>query len=267
MGDWGTSQDALAASCTAVAATLSVGDFTLYAKNFPIQIDSEIMYVTSATANPIAVTRGVRGSTAATHASGATILVKPAFFDMDYLDALNGAINASFPWVYAPVYDDTTTTTATAYEYTIPNLNGSPIPYISKLYFKETGDTAFRLFQSWEVLRGTTPVVKLRRPLPVGTLRFRGFGPIPQLASVADSLNSSYPTNIEDALTLYAAHILLASGESRRVRDDIGIRDDRENANRVGSSMTTSSNLLQRFQMRLRDSGMPPMPKHIVSVL
>ena len=248
--------------------TLTVADSTLYTKNWIVQVDTEAMQVRATpTATTVTVFRGARGSTAATHASGATVLIKPAFIDIEYLDALNAGINATFPWIYQPVVDESITTDPSTYEYEIPDLNSVPIPYLSRLQFQESSDLAFRDFDAWTVLRGATPKIKLRRPLPDGTLRIYGFGPIPQLSGTSDSLSALYPAHAEDALVMFAGQYLLASGEARRVRDDIGIRDDRENANRTGSSISASNLILQRFQRRLMDAGLPPMPKHITSVL
>lgn len=266
--DWPEGDVLTAIMSSTTSTTMTVADATIYSPGWVIQIDSEAMQVrTNAAGTSLGVLRAARGTTGATHANGATILVRPRFLDTDILEALNSGINASFPWIYQPVIDESLVTTGTTYEYTIPNLNGSPIPFISEVSFKETGDLTFRNFRAWDVIRGGTPAIKLRRPLPTGTLRVRGFGPVTSLADTTVSLSTSYPSYAEDALTLYAAQYLLASGEAARVREDTGARDQRENANRPGSSMSASNAILQRFQRRLMDSGLPPMPKHSISAL
>lgn len=266
LGDW-PENDALTASTTSSSTTLTVADATIYSAGWLIQVDTESMQVRSGSGTTVTVLRGARGSTAASHASGATVLIRPRFLDVDVLDALNAAIDATFPWLYQPVVDESITTSSGTYEYDVPNLNSVPIPYLSELQFQESGDVAFRPFKSWTVLRGSTPKIRLRRDLPEGTLRIYGFGPLPRLASLSDSLNALFPTVAEDALVYYAAQHLLTSGEARRVREDTGARDARENANRTGSSMNAANSLYQRFQLRLRDAGMPPMPKNVVAVV
>lgn len=267
LGDW-PENDACTASMSNSVTTLTVADSTLYSPGFIVQLDIEAMYV-SATPSPTTVTvrRGVRGTTAVTHPTATTVLLRPHFLDVEYLDALNSGIGASFPLLYQSVVDESLTAVTSTYEYTVPNLNTVPIPYLSRIQFKENSDLAFRDIRAWTVLRGSTPKIKFRRDLPPGTIRIYGFGPLPVLTDLTSSLSTLYPTNAEDALTLYASQYLLASGEARRVREDTGARDDRENANRVGGSMAASQSILQRFQIRLTQVAMPPMPKNIVSVI
>lgn len=263
MGDW-PENDALTASMSNSTTTVTVADSTLYAAGWVIQVDTEAMYVRSLpTATTLTVLRGVRGTTAASHASATTVLIRPHFLDLEYLDALNAAIEASFPWLYQETVDESITTASGTYEYDVP----ASIPYLSEIEFQETGDLAFRPVDDWDVKRGATPFIKLRRDLPEGTLRVRGFGPFSPLTSTTDSLSTQFPVRAEDALLFYTAQYLLASGEARRVREDTGARDDRDWANRPGSSLQISNTMLTRFQLRLRDAGMPPLPKHVKSVI
>ena len=53
---------------------------------------------------------------------------------------------------------------------------------------------------------------------------------------------------------------LITSGEADRVRQDVAVLDQRENANRTGSSMSASNALYNRFPKRLNDSAMAPSP-------
>lgn len=268
MGDW-PENDQLTASCASNVTSLTVADGTQYSQGWLLQVDTEAFYVTAnGTGTTVPVLRARRGTTAASHASASTILVRPHFLDTEYLLGINSGINATFPMLYQSVVDQSIFPTGgQTYEYTVPNLNSVPIQYISELSFKVTGDLAFRPFTAWDILRGSTPTIRLRRPLPNGNLRIYGFGPLPPLANLTDTLNSLFPLNAEDALTYYAAQYLLESGEARRVREDTGARDDREQANRVGASMAVSQSALQRFLMRIQQSAMPPMPKNVKSVI
>lgn len=268
LGDW-PELDTTTASIASNGTTLTVADSSIYSQGFLIQLDTEGLLVTATpSGTTCTVRRGVRGTTAASHATSSTVLLRPHFLDIEILDALNSAISACYPWFYQPVVDESLTSDGSAtYEYTLPSLNGSPIPAISAVSFKESGDQTFRRFTAWSILRGSTPKLHLRRPLPPGTLRLYGYGPLPTLASLTDTLSTLFPPTAEDALTLYAAQFLLASGEARRVREDTGARDDRESANRVGSSMAASNTLLQRFFQRMQEAQMPPMPKNVQSVI
>lgn len=267
LGDWPES-DSTGASITSSGTSLQIPDSTVFAPYTWIQVDTEIMQVRARPdATHLTVFRAARGSTGVSHASGATILNSPRFFDTDYLDALNSGVNAAFPLIFAPKIDESITTTDATYEYNIPNgADGNPMRAIASLEYKEAADLAFRSFSAWDVRRGaTTPFLKLRRPLPGnGTLRVIGFGPVPPMASLAANLDSSFPTQAEDYLTLYAAQYLTAAGEAWRVRQDTGPNDDREAANRPGSSISLSNQLFTRARQRLMDSALPPMPKHAV---
>jgi hypothetical protein len=274
VGDW-PQLDTLGASAASTATSLTVSENPasgLYTARKLIQIDDEVILVKSAASNAatLTVTRAVRGTTAASHANSATVLVHPHFLDLDVLDALNSALSASFPWIYRAVVDESLTTTADTYEYSVPDMpgiTGYKIPYISEVWLKESGDTAYRRTRAFRILADeTAPKLQFRRTQMAGaTIRLVGFGPHSVLTG-AGSLDALFPPHAEDALVWYAANYLLASGEASRVRADAGmVSDAREQANRVGSSMRAADQLFQRFQIRLRDAGMPPMPKHVIS--
>lgn len=267
LGDWPES-DATTASITSSGTTLTIPDSTLYSPGWVIQVDTEAMYVSAlASATTLTVRRGIRGTTGASHATATTVLVRPHFLDVEYLLGINSGISAAFPLLYSPVVDESLVTVSGTYEYTIPNQNSYPIRYLYRISYKESGDLAFRKVADWETVRGSTPKIKFRRDMPTGVLRLQGFGPLPPMTDLTSSLDANFPVNAEDALVEYAAQYLLASGEARRVREDTGARDDRENANRLGGSMAASQALLQRFYARLQASQMPPLPKHVQSVI
>lgn len=267
LGDW-PENDVLTASISSGSTTLTVADGAQYAQGWLLQIDSEALYVTAnGTGTSVPVLRARRGTTAASHATASSVVIRPHFLDLEYLDAINSGIDASWPLLYQPINDTSITTSPTTYEYTVPTgPDGNVIRAIYRIEFQENSDVAYRGLRDWDVYRaGANSIIKFRRYLPAGTLRVLGFSPIAPLSSLADTLDSDFPVNCEDALTYYAAQFLLSSGESRRVREATGARDDRENANRIGSSMAASQSLLQRYMMRLQQSAMPPLPKNIKS--
>lgn len=268
--DW-PDQDTLTGSMSASVTTATVADGTLYSKNWTVQVEDEAMVVSANGAGTsVSVRRGRFGTTAVTHVSGSAILVRPAFTNMDILDALNRALDACFPLLYRPVATEWTGDTSTAYEYLIPNMTtlSVPIPYLARVEYKESGDTAFREVRRWSVVRGDTPIIKFRSTLPGGgTLRLVGFGPFAHLTASSDTLDGFFPYNAEDLLVEYAAQSLLTSGEAGRVRTDTGAVDTREQANRTGSSMAAANAVLARWQQRLRAAAMAPMPRHVVPVI
>ena len=269
--DW-PELDSLGASLTnsATTVTTTVNPASgSYSPNWLIQVDSEAMLVrtSSSLAGSITVLRGARGTTAATHASGATVLIKPLFLDSEYLDALNAALDYAYPALYQRVIDESLTSVAATYEYTVPNLNAAPIPYLTKVYVKETGDDVFREKRDWTVLRGATPKIVFRRDEPAGTIRLDGFGPFPSLSTTASTLSAQFPSNAESYLEAFVSQWLLTSGEARRVRVDTGVQDNREQANRTGSSMAAANAIFNRADRVLARVAMQPMPRHVYPTL
>jgi hypothetical protein len=264
--DW-PQEDVLTASVASNSVTLTVETGTLYADNWVIEIDSEELFVNgNGSGSSVTVRRGARGSTAASHASGATVLMRPSFFQNEILDALNAGLDACFPLLYRPVALEYTGISDTVYEYTIPSMSGISvaIPFISEIDVKEPGDLAFRQNGSWRIVRSEAPFIKFRSPPIAGsTIRISGYGPFTHLSALNDTLDTYFPVQGEHLLPLFAAAHLLASGEAGRLRSDTGAQDTRESANTAGSSLRASQSLLQRFYTLLSQAAMPPPSKHL----
>lgn len=272
MRDW-PDQDAITASCTSSSTSISVATdaTTRYGANWPIEIDNETMIVRSTAATTLTVERGAFGSTAATHAISAPILVRPAFYAVEILDQLNDAIQACYPTVYKEVLDTSLTVTATAYEYTVPNMPGTygsdtiQIPRLRMLEIQYASTEPYVELRAWNVRRGATAKLKLTYLEAAGaTLRLRGYGPFPDLA-LADSLDAQWPKNFIQPLVERAGSSLLASGEAGRSRIDVGARDDRESAVRAGAAMSAAQNIEGRFARRLATVAFAPMQPHTVT--
>jgi hypothetical protein len=272
--DFPLGQDSLTASITSVATTATVNTGTQFNQsgNQIVEIDYEAFLLKSVSSNTLTVSRAFAGSTAATHASGAAVLINPAFMSVEIIDALNATKDECFPLIYRPVLDLSLSGDGTTYEFTVPNMPNTyggdsiPIPWISKIEIKENGALDYRPVAYWTIRRGTIPKIRFQSPPPICVMRVSGFGPFPDWSASTDTVDTLWPKNAERPLITGAAARLLASGEAGRVRT-IGPRDDREAANRVGSSLAASNDLYQRFQFQLRNAAMAPMPPHVVSVL
>jgi hypothetical protein len=266
--DW-PELDTTTASVASNGSSIAVADATLYSPNWLLELDQELVRVTSASGVTVNLARAQRGTTAASHVSGVTVLKQPAFYAIEILDALNEALDACFPTLYRPVAPEYTGLNGSTYEWTLPTMSGISvaIPYLHEIELKESGDLAFRKETAWEVVRSEAPFIRFRRPPSSGTtIRLRGFGPFTHLSTIASTLDTYFPVQAEYLLDLYASSVMLASGEAGRVRQDLGVIDQREQANRPGSSMSASDKLLTRFYKRLQDAAMSPMPPHVVSL-
>ena len=271
--DWPAPVDALTASITSSATTLTISDTTQLQVNWPVEIDYETMLVRSiSTSTTFTVMRGWAGSTSASHASSATVLVKPAFSATEIIDALNAAKDEMYPMVYKRVIDTSlSASNMDVYEYNVPNMPGTyngdtvPIPYIWLIEVLAPADYAYREWKAWYIRRGATPFIKFRRVPWVGsTIRVHGFGPFPDLSASADTLDAQWPTNAVRPLVLCAASRLLGSGEAGRTRQVSGAVDAREQANRPGNAISLANQLERRFEKDLLRAAMPPMPPHII---
>lgn len=262
LGDW-PELDTASASISSGGTTLTIGDSTKYAVNWLIQLDQETMRVTALpSSTTLTVIRGAQGTTAASHASATTILVRPQFSDVQILDSLNAAIDATFPYFYKPILDTSLTADGSSYEYTVP----SGLPWLSKVEIKESGSPYYYRIDGWTVKRAATPTLQFATPPIQGTIRCHGFGPLPQLADFTSSLDTLWPAWGDDPLVEYSAQRLLMSAEAQRVRLNAGPQDDASASPRQGVTASVAGQLLQRFQMRMAQQPMPPMPRHLVRI-
>lgn len=253
------------------STSVKVADSGIYAARWAIEIDQETMIIRAlADATTLTVVRGAYGSTAATHSNGSSVLIRPAFFGVEILDALNEGIQAAYPLIYKPVLDTSLTILGNVWEYTLPNMPGTyngdsiQIPIVSRIELQEPGVVPYFPTGAYSIKRGATTKIKFFNLQTSGaTVRVHGFGSFADLADYTTSLDAQWPKQAVYLPPLYAAASLLMSGEAGRVRASSGAVDDREQANRVGSSMAAGQNLMNRFQFELSRSASPPMERHI----
>jgi hypothetical protein len=98
-------QTHLISAVTSTGTTLQVAS-AQNISNGMIQIDDELIYIDSydRTAGTISIPpygRGYNGTTAASHALGARVIVSPTFPSVDIKEAINESIQAVFPDLYA----------------------------------------------------------------------------------------------------------------------------------------------------------------------
>ena len=261
-----------AALSDTTGTTVTVADTGIYQPRWPIEVDQETMIVRSITnTTTMVVERAAFGSTAATHTNGSPILVRPAFYGVEILDGINEGIQACYPLIYKRIIDTSLTILSNTWEYTVPNMPGTyngdtqQIPRIGLVELKEPGVIPYFPTEAWSIRRGAqgSHVLKFLNLETTGaTVRLTGYGSFPDLTGFSDTLDASFPKQAIYLPALYAAASLLMSGEAGRVRQSSGAVDNREQANRAGSSMAAGQNLMNRFLFELNRSSMePPRPR------
>ena len=267
-GDW-PEIDVLGASITSSGTTVTVSDTASprYFKNQRIEIGYETLLVDAvATSTTLTVFRGVHGSTAASYPSGTTILVQPAFMSMEILDGLNDGLDNLWPFFYQHVIDTSLTGDGETYEFTIPTLTSPAIvlPRLHTVEIRQSGLVEYVQTRSFEILRGATPKIKFWFPPPAScSIRLQGYAPLPHVTT-ADSTHAQLPYMADDLAVNWAVGQLLLSGEARRVRRDTGVIDQREEANRVGSSLSASRDWRGTFYQQRSDLSPGPMAPHVI---
>jgi len=271
-----------AAFTDTTGTTMTVADTTAYNKRWVIEVDYETMIIRSITnATTMVVSRGAYGSTAATHANGTRVLVRPAFLAQEILEALNQAVMEMYPRVYKPINDTSITTTDSTYEYAVPNApdtyegNSIQIPWVYKVEAKYAGDLTYRELTRWGIEKGNITgslanqkLLKFRSAEPGGaSLRVQGAAPFPTFTGTGSVIDPMFPPQAIPILPMFAAAYLLMSGESGRDRYDTGTTDRREEAQRAGSSLQTGVQVWQRAQLALDRAALPPLPRKLKKII
>jgi hypothetical protein len=153
LDDYGDVSTTLSVAVTDAAATtitpassddISEGDW--------ISVDFETMYVSGVMPSPpytLTVRRGQRGSTAATHSLGATVLVNPVYENNRILNALNGALGKMTKTVKDVA---TLEVVENQYAYAVP----STIDVVRRVEIENSDeDSEFYIIRNWEMLDAT----------------------------------------------------------------------------------------------------------------
>lgn len=120
LNDFGE-EDWLDASLDNSATTFTATDslFKQYKIGTTIEIDEELMRITAtATSTTVAIRRGVRGTTAATHSDNEIIRISPKYFQAEIKTYINACIESELQT--DTVNDATTTTAAETYFFDLP---------------------------------------------------------------------------------------------------------------------------------------------------
>ena len=210
LNDWPDS-DQITGSLNSTTSTIPVGG-TFYTAGDLIEVDSEAMLVRGVSGANLTVKRGAYGTTATTHASGATILYEPLILSISILDVLNDAVGSAFPYVYKSHLDTSLTAAADTFEYFIP----SGIRFISRVQLVDASASDYFRWRNWNVVRGPFPRIQFKTlPTPGTGIRIEGYGPFPAL-TLSGSMDDEFPIELEYALVEYAGSCLMQSVAAAR---------------------------------------------------
>ena len=141
-------QTHLTAAANATATTVTVAS-AQYISTGIVQIDDELIYVDSYDRNSGVLSippygRGYNGTSPATHASGARVIISPTFPSIDIKGAINETIEATFPDLYTTGTHTFSYSTAKS-TYPLPN----EVETVLGVSFQTTGPS-----KEWLPIRG-----------------------------------------------------------------------------------------------------------------
>ncbi len=196
LDDYGDVSTTLSSAVTTTDGTsVTPADSDGIGEGYWISIDFETMYVSTVMSGPpytLTVRRGQRGTTAATHLSGATVLVNPKYAGNRILHALNGALGKMTKTV-----KDTSTLTFVddQYAYAVP----STIDVVRRVEVENSDETdEFYVMRNWEMLdsgyfRVFGDYENTRNIAVVGTSNFTAM-------ATTGNLDSTYPDDNNNAI-------------------------------------------------------------------
>lgn len=265
--DYGNGAVTLAAAVSdTTGTTISLSAITDIMPRQFLLIDNELAEVTATFAGtpPTAtVIRGARGSTAATHTSGAVVRIDPVYGNHEYLRFLNQALDASFPSLYS-VSDSHLTTVATdTWEYDIP----AACNILVRVEIETSTTDVFELNRGWNYQDHNTIILKDVSNYSVGrAIRFIGYSKFDAM-TVSGNLDTDYPdgnaTAIEYLVVKAVAHALRGRQAPIARRDSfLGITDSFQAAQPFMSTLS-AKDYEQQAKSLLKQCRMVRLPEYL----
>lgn len=209
-GDWGAALMTLSASMDASTTTMSiVARPSVVDIDQFLECDLEEMEITDVSTD-LTVTRGARGTTAATHASGALVIVKPRFSNLTVLNALVRAERVLAGYIPSKTVTGTATVASGTEEYAMP----VGAEYVDMVELETSTDGLYRPFNRYVILDQYDPP---RIRIPNGsaasgrTIRITTLGPYSEFAWGATI--TDIPVKYHNFLTEYACGVLIEGEE------------------------------------------------------
>lgn len=266
--DYGDGFTTLGAAVSDTNGTLfyvdDVGDIT---PGQFLQVDDEIVLVSKKYegGNPpsISVVRGQRGTTAATHSSGAMVTLSPIWSNVDILRAINQAQDSAFPALYQSVDDSTTSIATNTYEYTVP----TTMHYLCQVWVETgVGTGLYNMSRMWNRMTATKILLEDANRYVGRKLRFVGYGKF-DAATISGNLDTDFPDtnpNAIEFLVVKASANLLKGRQAALGRRDsfIGVTDSFQQAQPFMSTLSAKE-LDRHATSLLNQIRMPRIPEFL----
>lgn len=263
LAGFGTDNDALATltqTCNATDTALSVDDTSNISRGL-IEIDQEMMYVSSADNGIVIVTpwgRGFKGTVASSHAAYSMVSVAGTWPRSIVAREVNNTIRAVYPYLYdVATYDFTTN--ATTWQYQMP----STIDRVLSVEWNWLNqfDGWFPM-PGWELIQAanttdftTGKALLLNEPLPAGCRIHVVFAQPPSLlVEATDPFTATgLPASSRDVIVYGAASRLLPWQDTGRVAIETVSSDAQDTQKPVGNGIALAQAMQKLYQQRLTD--------------
>lgn len=265
--DYGNGAVTLAAAVSdTTSTTIYLSDVADINTGQFLMVDSELVEVTATyqgTPDSAVVIRGSRGSTAATHSSGAVVRINPVFGQHEYLRFLNQAQDAAFPALYQLSDSHSTEIAADTYEYDIP----AACHRLARVEIETSTSGVYEVNRQWGYQDNGTIIIENAACYEAGRdIRFIGYGKFDAM-TLAGNLDSDFPdtnaTAIEYLIVKACAHALRARQAPIARRDAfIGITDSFQNAQPFMSTLSAKDYELQAKSL-LKTCTMPRLEEYL----
>lgn len=236
---------------------LEVGDANAVSRGI-VEVGDEILQVDVIDRNSQTITcppygRGFRGTVAASHAAGTRVCSSPQFPRHAVAQALNDAISAVYPDVFA-TYDEYITSEAATINYPLVTQNAR---HVLKVNFDTVGPSEewlpSRRYELKPYAKGGSQISVYDQPVPGREIYVRLAGPPSQLNSGDDFSVSGLPPSAEDLVRLGAAYRLVPYVEVPMVSGLSSSADFAANMRPVGAAERLGKYILGMYQMRLEE--------------
>lgn len=264
--DYGNGTTTLAAAVSDTTGTsVSLESIADIAPKQFLLVDNEMMEVratyegTPATATVI---RGARGSTAATHSSGAVVRIDPVFGNHEYLRFLNQALEFAFPSLYSRCDTAVQSIAADTYEYDIP----TGCDKLVRVEIETSTAGVYEVARQWDYQDEATIIIENAASISTGrSIRFIGYSKFDPM-TISGNLDSDYPdTNaaaLEYLVVKSSAHALRSRQAPIARRDGfVGITDQFQVSQPFMSTLS-AKDYEQQAASILKQIRMPRLPEY-----